>query len=323
VVVSAPVLDACEVTKRYGDRLALAGLSLEVGPGEILGLLGPNGAGKSTFVSIVAGLLRPDSGAVAVCGHDVATAPDLAATHVGLAPQETGLFEVLTVADNLRGFAALRGMRGKARARRIDEIAVALRLTHLLHRNVFGLSGGERRRVHTAIAFLHSPRLLLLDEPTVGSDIETRHALLDVVRAAAGEGAAVLYSTHYLPEIEALGASVSILVAGAVIASGSVPELVARHAQAAVELTFTESPARTTVDRLVAVAQRPVAVDGVTVRVPAASPTALVPALLRELGDGAEQLCGVTLRRADLDAVYLALTGARFEPEEPTLVAAS
>src|SRR5207253_3582369 len=162
----AGVLTLVDVTKRYGSRPALDGVSLEVGAGEVLGLVGPNGAGKSTLVSIVAGLRRPDSGQVLVDGIDVVADPGAIRRRVGLAPQDTSLYEVLTVRENLAFFAELVGLGRRARATRIDELAGALRLGPLLDRAAFQLSGGERRRLHTAIAFVHRPRLLLLDEAT-------------------------------------------------------------------------------------------------------------------------------------------------------------
>jgi ABC-2 type transport system ATP-binding protein len=315
------VLELDGVVKHYGARRALGGVSLQARAGEIVGLLGPNGAGKSTLVSIVAGLLRPDSGRVVVAGHDVVREPIAAAHHVGIAPQEIGLYEVLTARENLSSFGALRGLRGRARLARIDTIAAALRLTHLLDRPVQTLSGGERRRVHTAIAFLHEPPLLLLDEPTVGADIDTRHALLEVVHAAADRGAAVVYSTHYLPEIEQLDAWVAILVGGELIATGTVDELVAHHAEAAVELRFAAPPNADVVVRLAALAGGAVVADDTVVRVPAPAPAALIPPIMRELGADADGLRAVTLQHADLDSVYLALRGAPHE-ENDALVAA-
>ena len=208
------MLTVSDVVKRYGEHTALDGVSLSVAAGEVLGLLGPNGAGKSTLVSLVAGLRPPDRGGVWVDDVDVVATPSLAQVHVGFAPQEVGVYEVLTVRENLTFFAELVGLRRQARTRRVGEVASRLGLDGLLDRTAFELSGGERRRLHTAIAFLHRPALLLLDEPTVGADMETRASLLAMVREAADEGAAVVYSSHYLPEVEALDASVAILMRG-------------------------------------------------------------------------------------------------------------
>jgi ABC-2 type transport system ATP-binding protein len=309
-------LSVIDVTKHYRSRAALDGVSLQVAPGEVLALIGPNGAGKSTLISIVAGLRRPDSGQVTVAGVDVVAAPKAARRHVGLAPQDTALYEVLTVRENLTFFAELAGLDRRARAARIDELAAALRLAPLLERAAFRLSGGERRRLHTAIAFMHRPPLLLLDEATVGADIETRAALLNVVRAAAHDGAAVLYSTHYLPEVEALDATVGMLVAGRIIASGELDALIAQHGRCAVELTFSRAPRRVELGDLVA------HVDGAVVRVEAADPARAVPLLISRLGALASDLLGVEVLRPSLDSVFLALTGRRYDSDTSDLDAA-
>jgi ABC-2 type transport system ATP-binding protein len=310
------VLKLVEVTKRYGERRALDGVTLGVAPGEVLALLGPNGAGKSTLVTIVAGLLRADSGEVWVDGIDVGTDPAAARRRVGLAPQDTALYEVLTVRENLVFFADLVGLHRRARTARIEELANALQLTALLDRAASQLSGGERRRAHTAIAFLHRPPLLLLDEPTVGADIETRAALLDVVRAAAHEGAAVVYSTHYLPEVESLRATVGILVAGRVIATGALDALVAAHGRCAVEVTFHGAPPPVDLDGLKA------HVDGAVLRVDVADPAAAVPVILNRLGRHANAVRGVEVLRPSLDSVFLTLTGRRFDSENADVAAA-
>ena len=309
-------MQAAGVVKRYGDRVALRGVSLEVPAGEMVGLLGPNGAGKSTLVSIIAALRKPDEGVVRVDGVDVVAEPSAARSRVGLAPQETGLYEVLTVRENLAYFAELAGLRRRARTLRIDELAGAFRLGTLLDRTVFALSGGERRRVHTAIAFVHRPRILLLDEPTVGADIETRAALLDVVRAAAAEGAAILYSTHYLPEVEALDAAVALLVDGRLIATGALRTLVAQHGRAGVELRF-DGPAPAP-----PFADLPATISHDVVRVDAADPAAAVPMIVNRLGRHVERLRGVELMRPSLDSVFLALTGRRYQTEAPDVTAA-
>jgi ABC-2 type transport system ATP-binding protein len=251
------------IVKRYGERVALDGVDLEVAPGEICALLGPNGAGKSTLVSIAAGLVKPDSGSVHASGRP------------GLAPQEIGIYPPLTVRENLWAFAAIHGVSRK-RAERLLEPFV---LSALADRPAGRLSGGEQRRLHTAIALVHRPRVVLLDEPTAGADTQTRGAILDAVRTIAAEGTAVVYTTHYLPEVEELDASVALLEAGRIIAAGRVSELVAQHASSVLEVTFT---------------------DGRTLRRPGSSLHGLEEDVIR-----------AEIIRPSLEAAYLALTGRR------------
>ena len=178
--------------------MALDGVDFEVPAGSVVALLGPNGAGKSTLVSIAAGLLKPDAGVVSVRGRP------------GLAPQEIGIYPSLTVRENLWAFGELYGV-SKRRAERLLEPFV---LTELADRPAGRLSGGEQRRLHTAIAVVHRPRVVLLDEPTAGADTQTRSAILRAVLDLASDGAAVVYTTHYLPEVEELDAGVALLEAG-------------------------------------------------------------------------------------------------------------
>jgi len=210
-----------DVVKRYGPRVALDGVSLSVPSGSIVALLGPNGAGKSTLVGIACGLLAPDAGTVRVSGP------------VGVAFQEIGIYPSLTVRENLWAFADVHGVP----RRWVDRLLEPFVLSALADRVAGRLSGGEQRRLHAAIALVHSPRVVLLDEPTAGADASTRAAILDAVRGLAHDGAAVLYTTHYLPEVEALGAGVAVLEAGRVIAAGTVASLSARAA-GTLELTF-------------------------------------------------------------------------------------
>ena len=211
------------VHKRYGVTSALAGFDLTVDAGEIVGLVGHNGAGKSTLVGIVAGLIRADSGRVLVGGVDAARARAM----IGLAPQEIALYLSATLRDNLVLFGRLAGLRGRPLRAAIDETAAALDLTGILDRPVGVLSGGQQRRAQAATALLHRPPLLLLDEPTVGADPAAREALLAVVRDRAAAGAAVCYTTHYLPELADLGATIAVTAHGRVIARGSQRELLA------------------------------------------------------------------------------------------------
>jgi ABC-2 type transport system ATP-binding protein len=201
------MLEIQGLRKSYGTRLALAGVDLDIGAGEIVGLLGPNGAGKTTLVSILAGLIQPDAGGVLIGSIDAIAHPHQARRLLGLAPQETGIYPTLTCRDNLKFFAELAGLRRRQLESAVDTVAAALQLTELLERRAQYLSGGERRRLHTAIALVNRPPLVLLDEPTTGADVQTRAQLLQLVGELAAEGSAILYSTHYLTEIEQLGAT--------------------------------------------------------------------------------------------------------------------
>jgi ABC-2 type transport system ATP-binding protein len=290
--------------KAYGDVVALRGVDLDVAPGEIACLLGPNGAGKTTLVSIVAGLRRPDAGVVEVDGLDATARSVEVRRRIGLAPQDLGIYPVVSVRRNLQLFGRLAGLGPHELRRRIDEVAEALRITNLLDRQGGTLSGGQKRRLHTAIALLHRPPLLLLDEATTGADVETRAHILDLVRRLAAEGSAVLYSTHYLQEVEDLDANVVLLDGGSVIARGAVAGLIAAHANPVVELTFqAEVPA--------VAADGQATVDGRRLRLATTDPAATLTRILPQLPPGA--LDTVEIVRPSLEAVYLTLTGRRYE----------
>jgi ABC-2 type transport system ATP-binding protein len=299
------VLHIAGLRKSYGGEPALRGVDLDVAAGEIVALLGPNGAGKTTLVSIVAGLRKADDGVVEVAGVDALRRSREVRRLLGLAPQDTGIYPVVSVRNNLTLFGELSGLSRRDARRRADEVAEALAITDLLGKQAGRLSGGQKRRVHTAIAFMHRPRLLLLDEATTGADVETRSHILELVRRLAEEGSAVLYSTHYLAEVGSLtGASVAILDAGEVIARGDVAGLVAAHAVPVLELTFHGgAPPPTLPDAVV--------VDDRRLRVPAPDPAATLVAVLPQLPPGL--LESVEIVRPDLEAVYLALTGRRYD----------
>jgi ABC-2 type transport system ATP-binding protein len=221
------LLEATGVVKRFGDTAALDGFDLAVEAGEIAGLVGHNGAGKSTFARVTAGLVTPDAGTVRVDGMNASRAADRVRPILGLAPQELALYPTATARENLFAFAGLYGLRRRDARRRIDQLAGALVLGDVLDRRVRDLSGGQQRRLQAATAMIHRPRVLLLDEPTVGADPITRDALLAVVRAAARDGTAVVYTTHYLPELDTLDATLAVADHGRVVARGSRAELLA------------------------------------------------------------------------------------------------
>jgi len=211
---------------RYGRRWALDGLSFEVSAGEIVGLLGPNGAGKTTALSVLATLLPPDRGSVEVAGHSVAESPAHVRRVLGLVPQSLALYPTLTARENIRFFARLLGMRGRTLREATQWALTLVGLEDRAGDLVSTYSGGMQRRLNLACGLLREPRVVLLDEPTVGVDPQSRERIFSAVRGAAARGAAVLYSTHYMEEAERLCDRVVLVDHGRVVASGTPAELV-------------------------------------------------------------------------------------------------
>jgi ABC-2 type transport system ATP-binding protein len=219
------VLAAAGLVKTYGHLRALDEFTLRVEPGEIAGLVGPNGAGKTTFIDVVTGLIRPDAGSVTIGDVDALKHPRTARELLGVCPQETALYPSITVAEHLRLFGALAGLRRAALRRAVSDIAELMELTEVLAKPAGLLSGGQRKRAQAATALVADRPLLLLDEPTAGADPLTRTALLGVITARAAAGAAVVYTTHYLPELAELGATIALARAGRIATRGSQAEL--------------------------------------------------------------------------------------------------
>ena len=299
------MLDIQGLQKRYGDHEVLRGVDLRASPGEILGLLGPNGAGKTTLVSIVAGLRTADGGQVVVDGIDALAHPERARAAIGLAPQDLGIYPVLSVYRNLALFGELAGLDGAPLRRRIAEVAETLDLTDLLPKKAAGLSGGQKRRLHTAMALVNRPKLLFLDEPTVGADVQSRGRILTAVRELAASGCAVIYTSHYLPEIEALAATVAVLEDGRIVARGPLQELVALYGSPQLRLTF-DGPAP----------QLPgFQLAGREATLHTEHPAHAAADVLQRLNGQNAHLRSVDIVRPSLEAAYLALTGRRTNDE--------
>ncbi|MFD6951563.1 ABC transporter [Nocardiopsis sp. TSRI0078] len=274
------MLEALCLDRAFGSVHALDQFTLVAESGEIVGLVGHNGAGKTTFANVVSGILRPDGGRIRVNGK----APRAARRLLGLAPQHLALYPTVTPRETLRLFGGLYGLRRRDLALAIDETAESLRLTGFLDRRVGVLSGGQQRRVQAAAAMVHRPSLLLLDEPTAGVDPGTRRSLLEAVRARAEQGTAVVYTTHYLPELTELGASIAVARHGRVIARGGASEVLG-DLPGEVRLSF----------------------DDEEVRVPTTDPAAT---LARILTSTARPVRGVDLRQPTLDDLYRAVAHA-------------
>ncbi|MFK0172109.1 ABC transporter ATP-binding protein [Streptomyces sp. NPDC090306] len=299
------MLKAEGLRKRWGRVQALDDFSLTVRPGEICGLMGHNGAGKTTFARVCAGLERADAGRVEIAGHDVRARPEQARSRLGLAPQEIALYPTVTLRQNLRFYGGLAALHGGALRRDIEEITEAVGLTAELDRVVGTLSGGQQRRAQAATALLHRPAVLLLDEPTAGADPVTRQALLDLVRERARDGAAVCYTTHYLPELEELDATLALARAGRVVARGGRAELLA-GLPGRVVLGFSGAPPADLRAAATGVT------DGRELHFATDRPAHTLARLLAGLGDRADEVTAVETRGPTLDDLYLHLTSTPY-----------
>jgi ABC-2 type transport system ATP-binding protein len=219
------LLELRRLSKFFGPVRAVDGVSLEVGPGEIYGLLGPNGAGKTTTISMVCGLLKPDAGEVFVDGVGFNRDPARARRLMGVVPQEIAVYEELSGRENLEFWGRLAGLGSRSTRERADELLDALALTDRGRDPVKRYSGGMKRRVNLGCALMHRPSLLLLDEPTVGIDVQARMNILEFIRGLIEQGTGILYTTHYLEEAEILCQRIGIIDQGRILAEGSLTEL--------------------------------------------------------------------------------------------------
>ncbi|ASO18760.1 ABC-2 type transport system ATP-binding protein [Actinoalloteichus hoggarensis] len=303
----------CEgLEKRYGDNLAVDGVGFQIEPAQAYGLLGPNGAGKSTTVSMLVGLLRPDKGTVRICGADLAGDPMKAKANIGYVPQEIALFPELTGRENLRYFGRLYGLSRRDLRRRIDEVLELVTLTDRADEKISGYSGGMKRRINIGAALLHEPKILVLDEPTVGVDPQSRKAILDGVELLVRQGMSLLYISHYMEEVERISDRVGVIDRGRLVAEGTRKELVSRLGTAdRVELVL-DGDLTAAAEKLRAVegVTEAVVVDGSTVRLVARDGRHLLPSLIGAV-EGAAAVTGVEVVEPDLEAAFLHLTGSK------------
>jgi ABC-2 type transport system ATP-binding protein len=216
------------VIKRYGDNIALDNLELYISEGEILGLLGPNGAGKTTAIRILSGLIPADSGSVTMFGEKQTVTNLNTKSQMGLVTQEITVFSDLTAIENLRYFGGLQGLKGAELSANVDAVLEFVGLTEHASKYPSKFSGGMQRRLNIACALVHKPRFLIMDEPTVGIDPQSRNHILESVKKIAKQGTTVLYTSHYMEEVQAICSRIAIMDAGRVIADGTLDDLVGR-----------------------------------------------------------------------------------------------
>lgn len=220
-----PILEVRNLVKKFGDFTAVNGISFDIQEGEIFSLLGPNGAGKTTTISMLSTLFIPTGGDALICGHSITHEPMQVKRAIGVVPQEIALYEDLSALENLRFWGQMYGLSGKSLNVRIDEVLEQIGLKDKARQRIKTYSGGMKRRVNIGVGLLHRPRLLFMDEPTVGIDPQSRRAILDSVKELNRQGMTVLYTTHYMEEAEELSHRVGIIDHGELIALGTQSEL--------------------------------------------------------------------------------------------------
>lgn len=222
-----PIVDVQQLAKKYGNVEAVKGISFSVEEGEIFGLLGPNGAGKTTTISMLTGVLPPTSGTALIGGYDIRTQMDQAKRLNGLVPQDLALYPTLSARTNLQFFGRIYGLHGKALRERVEDVLRIVSLTDRADEPIETYSGGMKRRVNVAAGLVHQPHVLFLDEPTVGVDVQSRNHIFDSVqRLNREQGMTIIYTSHYMEEVELLCSRAAIIDEGRIIALDTVKNLI-------------------------------------------------------------------------------------------------
>jgi ABC-2 type transport system ATP-binding protein len=304
------VIEVEGLRKQFGDLTAVAEVSFRAEPGVIFGLLGPNGAGKTTTISCISGLLRPDAGRIRVLGHDVVSDGRASRERMGVVPQELAIYEDLSARENLSYWGAAYGLRGARLKERVGAVLEVVGLADRAKEPVKRYSGGMKRRLNFACALVHEPRALLLDEPTVGVDPQSRVKLLDLIRDEVNKGTCVLYTTHYMEEAESLCDRLAIIDHGKIIAAGTLPDLramVGERDLLRLHGRFAPARARDALARLDGLEVVQAEEESLTLAVPEA--TKRLPAILQAVTAAGAEVRETTLTQANLQNLFIKLTG--------------
>jgi ABC-2 type transport system ATP-binding protein len=305
------VLNVDDLTKQYGDFTAVDGASFAAENGKVFGLLGPNGAGKSTAINCISGLLAPTSGHISVSGFDIVKEGKKAKATLGIVPQELALYEDLPAIDNLNYWGKAYGLRGAELSARVREVLEYIGLGDRAKDLPKNFSGGMKRRLNFGCGIVHKPKVLLLDEPTVGVDPQSRARLFDMVEAERDAGACILYTTHYMEEAERLCDSLAIIDRGKIIAHGSVDQLKAQvGARDVLQLNgnFPDGLSAIIASRNIADLDVLTDEQGVlTVTMTAASHH--LPAIFEAVTAAGGSVSETSLRSPNLETLFLLLTG--------------
>ena len=303
-------IEVKNLKKSFGELQAVQGVDFAAEKGEILSLLGPNGAGKSTIISMLSGLLAPDGGEASIMGHSVAKEPEAAKARLGVVPQDIALYPNLSARENLVFWGKMYDLRDAALKSRVDEVLAIIGLTGRQKDRVSKFSGGMKRRVNIGAALLHKPDVVIMDEPTVGIDPQSRRHILDNVKELNHQGMAVLYTTHYMEEAAELSDHIAIMDMGKVVACGTHNELIKLVGeQTRIDLSLNAESA-TTFDvwgSIEGVSRIDAADRTITVLVDDSN--RVLPHLFETASQANVRITSVDIQEPNLETVFLHLTG--------------
>jgi len=303
-------LEVKNLRKNFGELKAVQGINFDVRQGEIFSLLGPNGAGKSTTISMLSGLLAPAEGDALIMGHSIRSDATAARACLGVVPQDIALYPDLSARENMVFWGKMYGLRGAALKSRVDEILKVIGLVERQRDRVGTFSGGMKRRVNIGVALLHKPQVIIMDEPTVGIDPQSRRHILDNVKDLNAQGMTVLYTTHYMEEAQELSNHIAIMDQGKIVAYGTHDELIRLVGeQARIELTLnTEAGRVLDAWRTVEGVSRVSAEDGKATLLVNDS-NRVLPRLFESANRCGARINGVDIQEPNLETVFLHLTG--------------
>ena len=306
------ILEVKDLVKHYGDFQAVKGVSFNIEEGEIFSLLGPNGAGKTTTISMLSTLYTPTSGDATIGGHSVTRDPMSVRNIIGVVPQDLALYEELTARENLVFWGQMYNLSGKSLNSRVDEVLEQIGLTDKAKDRVKTYSGGMKRRVNIGVGLLHKPRLLFMDEPTVGIDPQSRRAILDTVKDLNKQGMTLLYTTHYMEEAQELSNRVGIIDHGEMIALGTQKELTQQVGQAETLILHVgendDSEALAKSLKGITGVQQAEAVDH-EISIVCAEAEDVLAAVVTKANERGIKIHSIDIREPNLEAVFLHLTG--------------
>ncbi len=311
--MNEPILQARDLYKQFGEVTAVQGISFQIAAGEIYSLLGPNGAGKTTTISMLTGLIRPTKGDAIIDGRSITQNVRQVKEIIGVVPQEIALYPNITARENLVFWGRMYGLSGKKLAAKVDAALELAGLNGRANDKVQTFSGGMKRRLNIAVGLLHEPKILFMDEPTVGIDPQSRRRILDTVKALNAEGMTVLYTTHYMEEAEELSHRIGVIDNGRLIAEGTLPELTELVGEMET-MQLTVEPGELNSEQITAVLQQLPQLHHIypenghlMLQTPDANE--VLPQVIHHLNQAGVTLKSLAIQEPDLEAVFLHLTG--------------